>query len=96
MKPVPGNYVEFHRRTKTWPYYEPVFGIVVGSPKAGVRVRTINVKPETTHVVKEASVRAVSFHEAHGQPEPYRCGCGRTSPGGCDAMHGACIWNPPR
>lgn len=25
----------------------------------------------------------------------YKCGCGRTSPGGCDAM-GACAWNRPR
>lgn len=64
-KPGQGGYVEFHRRIKEWPYIERVFGIVVGSPKTGVRVRTINVHPETTHVLKVASVRPVSFTEAH-------------------------------
>ena len=24
--------------------------------------------------------------------KPYRCFCGRTSPGGCDVQGGACAW----
>lgn len=92
MKPKPGTYVEFHRRIEAWPYREKVFGIIVGNPAYGLRVRTIDVRPETTHVIRETSARLVTFKEAH----PYRCHCGRSNPGGCDVMHGGCAWNPPR
>ena len=61
----PGCYVRFRRRSAEWPYWESAYGIVVGTPKRGYRVRSLD--KHKTHVLAASSVHQVSFEEAHGR-----------------------------